>query len=114
MRERAPEWQDCLTPGSIIVLYINSKSKKIIMNKKKRMIEWQLKGRDIEDEKVIQAMRAVNRETFLPANMKELAYEDAPLPIGKGQTISQPYIDRQRQALNDYYLAHLSRQLSIM
>ena len=62
------------------------------MDKKERMVEWQLKGRDITDERIIHAMQMINRETFLPDNMKELAYEDTPLPIGKGQTISQPYI----------------------
>lgn len=62
------------------------------MDKKERMIERHLKGRDIDDERVIEAMKSINRETFIPEDVQELAYEDSPLPIGKGQTISQPYI----------------------
>ncbi len=62
------------------------------MNAKEEMIENQLMGRDIYDEKVLQAMRAVDRKIFVPDNMKDMAYDDTPLPIGKGQTISQPYI----------------------
>jgi len=56
------------------------------------MIEQQLKGRDIYDGKVLRAMREVNRALFVPEEMQESAYDDIPLPIGRGQTISQPYI----------------------
>lgn len=59
---------------------------------KEEMIEKQLKGRDITDPRVIEAMREVDRKKFVPNDMQEHAYEDNPLPIGKGQTISQPYI----------------------
>jgi protein-L-isoaspartate(D-aspartate) O-methyltransferase len=62
------------------------------MKEKEWMIKSQLIARDIHNKKVINAMRAVNREIFVPDNMKHLAYADSPLPIGKGQTISQPYI----------------------
>lgn len=62
------------------------------MDNKERMIEQQLKGRDITDENVLDAMRKVDRKTFVPKDMKRHAYEDSPLPIGKDQTISQPYI----------------------
>lgn len=62
------------------------------MNDKEKMIEYDLKGRDIHDERVLNAMREIKRELFVPDDMKEMAYEDAPLPIGRGQTISQPYI----------------------
>ncbi len=62
------------------------------MDGKERMIEQQLKGRDITDENVLEAMRKVDRKTFVPEDMKRHAYEDTPLPIGKDQTISQPYI----------------------
>ena len=47
---------------------------------------------EIADERVIQAMEHVPRELFVPEESRHLAYEDAPLPIGEGQTISQPYI----------------------
>ena len=56
------------------------------------MIENHLKARGIKDPAVLQAMRDVPREAFLPESMAEFAYEDSPLPIGQGQTISQPYI----------------------
>ncbi|MFN6945732.1 MAG: protein-L-isoaspartate(D-aspartate) O-methyltransferase, partial [Cytophagaceae bacterium] len=59
---------------------------------KEEMIEIHLKGRGIMDFKVINAMRLVDRTLFVPENLKEYAYEDQPLPIGKEQTISQPYI----------------------
>ncbi len=62
------------------------------MDKKEIMIERHLKGRDIYDEDVLEAMRKVDRTVFVPEDMKEHAYDDSPLPIGKGQTISQPYI----------------------
>ena len=56
------------------------------------MIETQLVRRDITDARVLDAFRALPREAFVPDRMGELAYEDSPLPIGEGQTISQPYI----------------------
>lgn len=62
------------------------------MSTKKRMIEDQLKGRDITDEDVLDAMQQVDRELFVPEDKKDRAYDDSPLPIGKSQTISQPYI----------------------
>jgi protein-L-isoaspartate(D-aspartate) O-methyltransferase len=52
----------------------------------------QLESRGIRDPEVLRAMRAVPRERFLPREMAYLAYEDGALPIGHGQTISQPYI----------------------
>jgi protein-L-isoaspartate(D-aspartate) O-methyltransferase len=56
------------------------------------MVEQQIRGRDVEDARVLDAMRAVPRHRFVPANLAADAYEDRPLPIGNGQTISQPYI----------------------
>ncbi len=56
------------------------------------MVEEQLRGRDITDERVLAAMERVPRELFVPEAFRHRAYEDAALPIGKGQTISQPYI----------------------
>ncbi|HSH76348.1 MAG TPA: protein-L-isoaspartate O-methyltransferase, partial [Longimicrobiales bacterium] len=46
----------------------------------------------IHDEAVLDAFRAVPREAFVPRSVRSLAYDDAPLPIGEGQTISQPYM----------------------
>ena len=53
---------------------------------------WQLERRGITDQEVLRAMRAVPRERFVPSDMAHLAYQDGALPIGHGQTISQPYI----------------------
>jgi protein-L-isoaspartate(D-aspartate) O-methyltransferase len=59
-----------------------------------RMVEEQLRGfgRDIRDGRVLEAMRRVPRHEFVPPEVREESYEDRPLPIGFGQTISQPYI----------------------
>lgn len=51
-----------------------------------------LRARGIRDERVLQAMERVPRHEFVPEPLREQAYEDHPLPIGEGQTISQPYI----------------------
>ena len=59
---------------------------------RERMVAKQLEARDIKDKKVLAAMRKVPRHLFVPENYRHLAYEDYPLPIGEGQTISQPYI----------------------
>jgi protein-L-isoaspartate(D-aspartate) O-methyltransferase len=59
---------------------------------RQRMVERQVVARGIRDQRVLRAMRAVPREEFLGAGMREFAYEDSPLPIEAGQTISQPYI----------------------
>ena len=56
------------------------------------MVTQQLRARDIRDDRVLEAMRAVPRERFVPEALRARAYEDAALPIGAGQTISQPYM----------------------
>ena len=56
------------------------------------MVEDQLRGRDIVDERVLAAMERVPRELFVPQGERHRAYADAALPIGHGQTISQPYM----------------------
>jgi len=56
------------------------------------MVDVQIARRGIRDPHILEAMRAVPRERFVPEGMAEFAYEDAPLPIEAGQTISQPYI----------------------
>ncbi|MBC7289308.1 MAG: protein-L-isoaspartate O-methyltransferase, partial [Armatimonadetes bacterium] len=56
------------------------------------MVEEQLRARGIRDERVLAAMRKVLRHEFVPEDMRPSAYEDRALPIGYGQTISQPYI----------------------
>ena len=57
-----------------------------------RMVREQLIARGISDPRVLEAMRRVPRHEFVPAHLRAYAYDDGPLPIGGGQTISQPYI----------------------
>jgi protein-L-isoaspartate(D-aspartate) O-methyltransferase len=59
---------------------------------RRRMVEEQLRARDIVDQRVLDAMERVPRELFVPAGEQHRAYADAALPIGHGQTISQPYM----------------------
>lgn len=59
---------------------------------RKAMIENDIKSKGISDEKVLEAMSNVKRHNFVPENVRPGSYEDHPLPIGYGQTISQPYI----------------------
>ena len=68
-----------------------------------RMIEEQLKTRDIRSAAVLNAMFNVPRHLFVPENMRNYAYDDSPMPIGWGQTISQPYI-----------VAYMTEQLEIV
>lgn len=56
------------------------------------MVEGQLKSRGISDERVLQAMGKVPRHHFVPQDCRKSAYVDGPLPIGEGQTVSQPYM----------------------
>jgi len=56
------------------------------------MVEEQIEGRGIEDPLVLEAMRAVPRHRFVSEDRQDFSYRDHPLPIGYGQTISQPYI----------------------
>ena len=67
-----------------------------------QMVEDQLIARGIHDPRVIQAMRTIKRHEFVPVDMLPEAYNDMPLPIGLGQTISQPYV-----------VAHMSELLRI-
>ena len=64
----------------------------MLADKRALMIERQLQARDIRDPQVLSAMQKVPRHVFVPEAMQKYAYHDEPLPIGEGQTISQPYI----------------------
>ncbi|MFO8006602.1 MAG: protein-L-isoaspartate(D-aspartate) O-methyltransferase [Candidatus Brocadiia bacterium] len=59
---------------------------------RRRMVRTQIARREVEDERVLAAMRHVPRHLFVPPGGRGAAYDDRPLPIGEGQTISQPYI----------------------
>lgn len=63
-----------------------------LARKRERMVEYQIERRGIANPRLLDAMRRVPREAFLPRRLQEFAYEDTPLPIASGQTISQPYI----------------------
>jgi len=59
---------------------------------KEEMVKTQIRARGVRDEGVLNAMLEVDRHKFVPEEIRHLAYSDRPLPIGEGQTISQPYI----------------------
>ena len=61
-------------------------------SERRRMVDEQLRARDIHDARVLDAMLHVARHVFIPESARALAYSDSALPIGYGQTISQPYI----------------------
>jgi protein-L-isoaspartate(D-aspartate) O-methyltransferase len=59
---------------------------------RQQMVSSQIEHRGVTDGRVLQAMQEVPRHLFVPESLREKAYDDSPLPIGEGQTISQPYI----------------------
>ena len=61
-------------------------------DQRQKMVAWQIGDRGISDTRVLKAMATVPRHRFVPKGLERLAYRDSPLPIGHGQTISQPYI----------------------
>lgn len=63
-----------------------------LANQRQRMVQEQLMARGVHDERVLSAMAKVPREEFVPAAAREFSYSDQPLPIGYGQTISQPFV----------------------
>ena len=71
---------------------MNSLSKREFSKLRREMVERAIMARGVRSELVLSAMRKVPREAFLPRELREFAYEDSPLPIEEGQTISQPYI----------------------
>jgi protein-L-isoaspartate(D-aspartate) O-methyltransferase len=80
----------------------SSGEKQTFEERRRQMVRTQLMSRDIVDEKVLRAMAKVHRHEFLPAELRDKAYDDTPLPIGEDQTISQPYI-----------VAHMIQSLSL-
>ena len=69
---------------------VPSKETTLFPSLRKEMVKRDLAGRGVRDDLVLDAMRKVPRELFLPKNLREFAYEDTPLPIAGEQTISQP------------------------
>jgi protein-L-isoaspartate(D-aspartate) O-methyltransferase len=62
------------------------------VQRRERMVKWDIQMRGVRDERVLEAMRTVPRHEFVPSDLAGRAYADSPLPIGYGQTISQPFI----------------------
>lgn len=71
---------------------MNASSDTLLANLRQSMVDSQLRARGVEDERVLAAMARVPRHEFAPERYRDQAYEDHPIPIGEGQTISQPYI----------------------
>ncbi|MDJ0682909.1 MAG: protein-L-isoaspartate(D-aspartate) O-methyltransferase, partial [Xenococcaceae cyanobacterium MO_167.B52] len=80
-----------LEPPAILVENLSSRMEQFEIERK-QMVESQIRGRGIQDERVLAAMSQVPRHQFVDSSWKNLAYSDHPLPIGHQQTISQPYI----------------------
>jgi len=83
-----------LIAASLVIIYLprQSKEERTYKSLAERMVAKQIEARGVKDKKVLQAMRTVPRHKFVSDDLKSSAYEDRPLPIGCGQTISQPYI----------------------
>ena len=73
---------------------------------RRRMIEDQIRARGVRDPRVLAAMEKIQRERFVPPDQAARAYDDTPLPIGEGQTISQPYIVAYMTELLDVQPGH--------
>jgi len=71
---------------------MNKSSEDTFLKQRKQMVDWQILNRGIKDKRVLDAMLSVQRHKFVPERVQQYAYYDEPLPIGNGQTISQPYI----------------------
>jgi protein-L-isoaspartate(D-aspartate) O-methyltransferase len=78
--------------GAGLVIAGCSRASDVYEPKRLEMVERQIAGRGVKDPRVLEAMRTIPRHLFVPEAEKPHAYEDRPLPIGSGQTISQPYI----------------------
>lgn len=76
----------------IIVLFLSPSEQEQYEKKRIEMINKQIISRGIKDKNILNALKTVERHLFVPEEYKNRAYEDRPLPIGYGQTISQPYI----------------------
>ncbi len=84
-----------LLPILLVFLFANclrANDEEFFVKARKRMVEEQIIARGVKDKRVLLAMGTVPRHLFVPQNMRNHSYQDTPLPIGSGQTISQPYI----------------------
>lgn len=77
---------------ALISLPISVHSEDVYVKKRKLMVEQDIEGRGIKDVRVLRVMGAIPRHLFVDESLRDRAYDDYPLPIGEGQTISQPYV----------------------
>ncbi|MCF8109407.1 MAG: protein-L-isoaspartate O-methyltransferase, partial [Desulfohalobiaceae bacterium] len=63
-----------------------------LVKEREEMVRTQIESRGVKNPLILKAMRTVPRHLFMPEEMRSMAHADRPLPIGRGQTISQPYI----------------------
>ncbi|HEV3164764.1 MAG TPA: protein-L-isoaspartate(D-aspartate) O-methyltransferase [Isosphaeraceae bacterium] len=77
---------------SCSLVFVGAGSEESFRERRLRMVAEQIEARSIKDPAVLAAMRAVPRHRFVSSTWQSLAYDDEPLPIGGGQTISQPYV----------------------
>ncbi len=86
----------CLAGLLLPIIFMNCTampvSEETFKKQRQEMVARQIAGRDVTDKQVLEAMSKVPRHLFVPKSEEHSAYDDRPLPIGHGQTISQPYI----------------------
>lgn len=80
----------CLLPGAALLW--GQDDPPVMRARRQEMVRRDILARGVRDARVLEAMRSVPRHLFVPAALQSQAYDDNPLPIGEGQTISQPYI----------------------
>ncbi len=78
--------------SAIFLAAFSAQTGDVYEKKRRLMVEHDIKGRGVRDQKVLEVMGKVPRHLFVEESLREKAYEDYPLPIGEGQTISQPYV----------------------
>jgi protein-L-isoaspartate(D-aspartate) O-methyltransferase len=78
--------------GAVLACAADTADEAAVARMRERMVEQQIASRGVKDPRTLAAMRTVPRHLFVPPSVRADAYEDHPLPIGHGQTISQPYI----------------------
>jgi len=89
-----PNWNIFIMISLIFYFSCNAQNtnQQNFVKQRENMVKTQIEARGVKDKKVLEAMRKVERHKFVPSNIQNQAYQDFPLPIGDGQTISQPYI----------------------
>ena len=88
----APVWAALFIAAIMLSLSMQRSAPQDFREQRLAMVEHQIRARDVDDPRVLDAMRTVPRHRFVPGDVAMFAYDDRPLPIGSGQTISQPYI----------------------